>query len=467
MLFFDNLSGDTSDAVLADGLTEEIIVRLRRLDRLQVKPRSAVVRFRGVPISPDSAARSLVVAHLVSGEVRRVGTRVRVTAELVRVQGEQLVWTTSYVRPVADAFDLSAEIAESVAVAVGGRLLPGERAQVSTRGTRSAEAYRHYVAGNTYLTARSRHGLARAIDEYQKATAADPGFAAAYASLSLAYTLVAWWNYALDGLPPPAIMPAARAAALHAVTLDSAASDSWLALAMMHTLEDPLHPADARAAFERAARLNPGNAEALHQWAGRLFEWRRPEAAETERRSLALDATRPATLNNLAWMLRHDGDLAGALVMVDSAVSAEPDYPMGRLYRGLLRVQARDTNGAMADFTAVERRQAGEWTAVAAAGFAALLRGDTAGAVAAAREWDARTAPWYAVGIGNNVYIGPEDLWLAAGRRSEAMDSWGQQPRSVKRYWIMKDAAAQDPVLAADPRFQAMLQETLPPPEYR
>ena len=467
VLFFENLSGDTSEDVLADGLTEEIIVRLRGLERLQVTPRSAVVRYRGQRLAPDSAARALNVGNLLSGQVRRVGTRVRVTAELVRVQGEQLLWTTSYVRPVADAFDLSAEIAESVATAVGGRLLPAERAQVSARLTRSDAAYRHYVAGNTYLARRSRTGIRRAIDEYQAAIAADPQFAAGHARLSLAYTLIALWNYQFDGLPPAAVLPEARRAAAQAVALDSASSEPWLALAMVRSVEDPLHPSGAMAAFERAATLDPTSAEALHQWAGRLFEWRRPVALATERRSLALDPTQPPALNNLAWMLAHDGDLTAALVMMDSLVSVEPDYPMGLLYRGVLRSAAADTAGALADFTAVVRRLPGEWLALAAGGYAALLRGDSAAAAAAARSWDAVMAPWYAAGLGNSVYLGPDDLWIAAGRRAEAMDCWERQPPSVKRYWTMRDAAARDTALASDSRFQRLLAATTPPSEFR
>jgi hypothetical protein len=76
-------------------------------------------------------------------------------------------------------------------------------------------------------------------------------------------------------------------------------------------------------------------------------------------------------------------------------------------------------------------------------------------------------APWYAAGVGNSVFMGPDDLWIATGRRAEAMDCWERQPPSAKRYWNMRDAAARDPALASDPRFRRLLAATTPPPEFR
>src|SRR5262249_29499536 len=150
-----------------------------------------------------------------------------------------------------------------------------------------------------------------------------------------------------------------------------------------------------------------------------------------------------------------------------SAVSVEPDYPMALLYRGNLRAAAGDTAHALADLDLAQRRYAGEWLASAAAGFAALLRRDTTGAIAAARAWDPLPAPWDAAGVGPGVYAGPAELWLATGHRTEAMDSWEAQPRSAKRYWVMLDAAAKDTTLARDSRFQRLLTATAPPPAWR
>ena len=102
VLYFDNLSPDTADAYLAEGLTEELIARLGQLPRLAVKSRAAVQRFRQSGTDPLAAARGLRVARLVTGSVRRAGDRLRVTVELVRASDGEHMWGESYDRRDAD-----------------------------------------------------------------------------------------------------------------------------------------------------------------------------------------------------------------------------------------------------------------------------------------------------------------------------------------------------------------------------
>src|SRR3989442_8191277 len=110
VLYFDNLSRDTSDAYLADGLTEEIIARLGQLERLAVKSRAAVQRFRRSGTDPLAAARALRVARLVTGSVRRAGNRLRVTVELVRASDREHVWGDLYDRPDADLLAVEEDV---------------------------------------------------------------------------------------------------------------------------------------------------------------------------------------------------------------------------------------------------------------------------------------------------------------------------------------------------------------------
>jgi eukaryotic-like serine/threonine-protein kinase len=230
VLYFDDLSPDSSDAYLADGLTEEIISRLGGVSRLAVQSRTAVKRFRGNSADPAAIGRALDVTYLVNGSVQRSGTRIRVTVELARAATGALVWSTSFDRPDRDVLAMEDTIAQAVAQGVVGGLAPAERRILTARETRNVEAYDHYLRGNFYLNRRA--GVAdgrRALDEYQAALRLDPGFAEAYGRLGLVYGIYANWPWPYPGLTTDSLVARGLAAADRALALDSSAVDGWLA----------------------------------------------------------------------------------------------------------------------------------------------------------------------------------------------------------------------------------------------
>jgi len=181
VLYLDNLSRDSANVYLADGITEEIISRLGQVQRLTVKSRYAVRRYRGLAV-PDLGAmgRSLSVLNLVTGSLEHSGSRVRVRVELVRAASGQHVWGDTFDRPDSDVLAIEDEIAQAVAREIVGRLAPNERAALTTRPTQNPAAYDHYLKGNLYLTRRtSETDGHRAMVEYQAALQLDPRFAAA------------------------------------------------------------------------------------------------------------------------------------------------------------------------------------------------------------------------------------------------------------------------------------------------
>jgi len=201
VLYFDNLSRDTSDAYVADGLTEELITRLGEIQRLQVKSRTAVQRYRGRPIEdPAALARALNVAHLVSGTVQQGGGRLRVTVELTRAVSGTGVWGQSYERPATDLMGVEAEIAQAIAEGVGGRLAPAERRSLAVRPSRNPEAYDHYLRGNYFIARRNPTDARLAIDQYQQAVALDSSFTAALARIGYSYGLFLDWGWTYPGL---------------------------------------------------------------------------------------------------------------------------------------------------------------------------------------------------------------------------------------------------------------------------
>jgi len=355
VLYFDNLSRDTSDAYLADGLTEEIIARLGQLERLAVKSRAAVQRFRRSGTDPLAAARALRVARLVTGSVRRAGNRLRVTVELVRASDGEHVWGDLYDRRDADLLAVEEDVTRAVAAAIGGRLLPAERATLAARPTASPDAYDHFLRGNHFLTARTGGSIARAIDEYEAATRLDPQFADAFARTAFGYGLFLEWSWPSPATPPESLLARAVAAADRALTLRPASSDAWVARGQILSVRDesfrsPLREDAILGAFERATAFDPRSAEAFHQYGGRLlFRGKDSAAVAAFQHSLALDPERPLTLTALALERVVARSYVEARRWLDSALTVDPAFAIAYAHRGMLAVQLGDLAQARTD----------------------------------------------------------------------------------------------------------------------
>lgn len=347
VLYFDNMSRDTADAWLAQGLTDEIIARIGEVERVSVKSRYAVRPFRNANVDPTHAGRVLNVAYMVTGSVQRAGSRLRVTVELARAGNGDRVWGEQYDRADGDVFAIQQDIARGVAVAVAGRLLPAERATLAARSTRSNEAYEHLLRGNLLLAQRTPASVRRAIGEYSAATRADSRFASAWAHMSLAYGVLATRSWTTDGRPiADSIGARAIATADRALALDSSNSDVWMAQAYTRTLRDPKGWSGVEDGYRRAVALNPRNAEAWHQLGEVLgVLGRASESREAYRRALAAEPGRPITVLLTASSLSP----AEAVALCDSLIAVEPSYFEAYAFRANARLAAGDTSGARED----------------------------------------------------------------------------------------------------------------------
>jgi len=184
VLYFENATGDSADAYLADGLTEEIITRLSGVERLTVRSRYLVRRYRGAALEdPAAVGRSLGVTYLVSGRLRRAGGRLRVDADLIRASGGAEVWGREFDQQGGDVFAIQAAVAADVANGIVGRLLPEERQAIAVRPTRSAAAYDAYLLGRYYFGKRTADDMVRAAGYFKQSIAADSSFAPARAEM--------------------------------------------------------------------------------------------------------------------------------------------------------------------------------------------------------------------------------------------------------------------------------------------
>ncbi len=314
VLYLDNLSRDTADAYLADGLTEEVIIRLGQMRRLDVRSRFEVARFRGRSAQQDPTAlgRQLRVAYLVLGSAQRAGDRVRVRYEVVRSATRAQVGGDVIDRASNDLLTVESDIAREVATAITGQLLPEERSRLARPLTSDPVAYEEYLRGLQALNSSYEEAAIRsALVHLDRAIARDSAFAAALSAQALAWTELA------DGFVSPREgYGRARVAAARALALDSSQA---LAVAVLASAALTLD-LDARAG-ERLGRhavaVDPRSDQSHSILSSALFiGGRLDEAVEEARLAWQCDSL---LSNNGVWyvqalILTHRFDTAAAFL---------------------------------------------------------------------------------------------------------------------------------------------------------
>jgi TolB-like protein/DNA-binding winged helix-turn-helix (wHTH) protein/Tfp pilus assembly protein PilF len=287
VLPFENLTGDPGQEYFSDGLTEEMITELGRLDpeHLGVIGRTSVMVYKQNPKGLDQIGRELGVQYVLEGSIRRDSGNVRITAQLIQVKDQTHVWARQYDRELKNLLDLQSEIAQEVTDEIT-LTLHNQRAPspanhpAITHARTSYEAYDLYLEGRYFWNQRTDLGFQRAADYFQQAIAKDPNYAQAYAGLADTYGLMSTWYMA----PQSEFMPKARAAALKALELDDSLAEAHTSLALVAENYD-YDWRTAEREFQRAIQLNPEYPTA-HQWYAESLGWqgRFDEAfAESER----------------------------------------------------------------------------------------------------------------------------------------------------------------------------------------
>jgi serine/threonine protein kinase/tetratricopeptide (TPR) repeat protein len=195
VLPFESLSDSKSDSYFADGVQDEILSNLAKVSQLKVISRTSVMTYRSAnDRNLRSIANALGVANVVEGTVRRDGSRVRVTTELVDARTDQTLWSDSYDRNLSDIFAIQSEIAETVASKLSARLSPQEKQGIQEKPTENSEAYDLYLQAKALITGdflsidfdKTRRDVLDAISFAEQATRLDPSFALAYCQIAKA-----------------------------------------------------------------------------------------------------------------------------------------------------------------------------------------------------------------------------------------------------------------------------------------
>jgi TolB-like protein/Tfp pilus assembly protein PilF len=259
---FDNLSGDPNDNYFSDGMTDEMITQLGRVDpgRLAVIARATSMRYKGRDIA--SIAKELHASLVLEGTVRKDGNSVRISAELVRASDQTQVWSGTFDRDLRDILILQQEVAENIATEISATLTTPKRVMRV-----NPLAYEDTLRGRDSWNRRGPEAVAKAIAYFEQAVATDPKYAPAHAGLADAYALL---GSAQSGvMPPREAMPKARAEAERAIALDPTLAEPHASLGLINLVYERDNAAAERE-FKAALALAPGYATA-HQWYGLYF----------------------------------------------------------------------------------------------------------------------------------------------------------------------------------------------------
>jgi len=214
VLYFENLGGPKEDEYFRDGITEDIITELSKIEGLRVNQRSMVLAFRDKPVVASQVGQQLGAAYVLEGSLRRAGDRLRITAKLVETASGYAVWSERYDREMKDVFEVQDEIARKIAEALRIKLSRQEQDAIASKPTDNLQAYDLYLRGRSYARRLTRQDLEFALQMLENAVSQDPKFALAYAAIA---NVCAYYHahYARED----AWMQRARAAAEKAMTL--------------------------------------------------------------------------------------------------------------------------------------------------------------------------------------------------------------------------------------------------------
>ncbi len=286
VLPFDNLSHDPEQEFFSDGLTEEMIAQLGKLnpDRLAVIARGSVMRYKGTNLAVNQIGKELQADYLVQGSVRRAPGRVRITVQLIQARDQTDLWTQSYDRELKDILALQDSVARTIANQIHITLGAEQQTRLASAGAVEPEAYEAYLKGRYYWNKRTADALQKASTYFQQAIDKNPAYGAAYSGLADCNSGLAWHGFK----SPAEALTKAHAAALKAVEIDPLSAEAHASLALV--LHHKWDWAGAEAEFKRTLQLDPRYANA-HHWYGDFLsvQGRHDEALLEAKQALDLD----------------------------------------------------------------------------------------------------------------------------------------------------------------------------------
>jgi adenylate cyclase len=322
VLPFVNISGDPEQEYFSDGITEDLITDLSKASGLFVIARNSVFTFKGMAVRVKELGQKLGVRYVLEGSVRKVGNRVRITAQLVDASTEAHLWAERYDRDLIDIFSLQDEVTQKIVAALKVKLTEDEQESIVYKDTNNLEAYDYNLRGLESINRYTKESIAEARQMLEKAINIDPKYASAYSNLGKCH----WADWANGWSQNPQLLEHAFELSQRAIALDDSLTSARVVLSDVY-LWKKLHDR-AIAVIERAVKLNPNCADAIEQQ-GEILIWagRPQEGMELVRKAMRLNPIYPVWY---LWNLGHAYFLTDqheeAIEIFRRALIVNPDF---------------------------------------------------------------------------------------------------------------------------------------------
>lgn len=343
VLPFTDMSQNKDQEYFSDGLTEDIITQLAKINSFKVKSRTSVMQYKKNSKSLKEIGNELGVEVILEGSVQQSGDQIRITAQLINSLTDEHLWAESYDRSMKDIFSIQTDIAKQIANTLKAKLSPNEKQNIEKRYTENAEAYQLYLKGRYYWNKRSEESVRRGIDFFKNAIALDSNYALAYAGLGDSYLMLGVYGM----VRPNESFPLAKSYAEKALQLDNTLSEAYATLIDINI--HYYHDLDvAEINYQKAIEKNPFYASAYH-WHSEVLILRKQfeNALKESEAALKIDPYSLIINTQYGMHLRYAGKLSKAIAQLQKTLEYDSTFAFTHWQLGLAFFEMKQFNKSL------------------------------------------------------------------------------------------------------------------------
>jgi len=446
VLPLESLEKDPNVEYLSDGIAESIIDLLSRIPKLRVLARSTVFRFKAKEIDPQEVGRLLNIRAVMMIRVIRLGDKLIIRSELVKVSDGSQLWGEQYNRSASDILAIQEEIARAITESLKFKLTSSDHISLARHPTENIEAYNLYLRGRFFWNKYGKEWVLKAIEVFQEAIQIDSYYALAYCGLADAYFRLSNVHF-----PPREVMPKAKEAALRAVEIDDNLAEAHSSLGLVKVYYD--HDwIGAETEFRKALKLDPNLVSAHQRYGSYLtFMGRFEESIRHYETALELDPFSLQINMNLATTYYLRGEYDRAIKHLNKTSELEPNYMPTHFVLGSTYVQQGRLDEAIEEFKFIYTLDDEAYLALGFMGYAHALNGQRA---------EAETVLSILEDIADRKYVSPYSLLLiclALGPLERVFQLLEQLYEERNDWLVWLKVSPELKVVRNDPRFQDLL----------